>query len=320
VKQPKPFISIIVAAYNAGGFIEETLISLLNQTFHNYEIIVVDDGSTDDTQEKMNRYADRIVIIRQSNQGQEFAMNTGIKRAQGEYVVSFDADDILFPHALEIYARIIEKFNRPPLILAKMNYFGTNTPIKQHGWDSKTVRCTESSCFFKKRDPIGISNSNIVARRNVLAKVNGYQLNSFYNDRCLLFRLGIESPFLTIDYPITVAHREHDASISKKLNLLVHGAVVICSSERCELYPGGRAMRMDRRGLIATNLASNIRRLIPHLTGFSVWQKSGAILRILLSARLFFFSGIIRFVRKRNYPRKEHEFTVNRDVITDLEL
>jgi glycosyltransferase involved in cell wall biosynthesis len=303
-------MSVVLPAYNTGVLIEETLASLLNQTFRNYEIIVVDDGSTDGTPERLQQYADGIEIVRQSNLGAESARNAGIERAAGEYVVSFDHDDILFPYALEVYAGTIQEFDHPPLILARMTYFGANARVTPPAWDGRTVRCTESSCFFRKRDPVGISNSNIVARRDVLKKVNGYQLNSFYDDRCLLFRLGVESPLVTIEYPATVAYRDHGSSFSKKPVFLVHAAAAICGSERQGQYPGGRAMRTDRRGLIASNLASNIRRLIPHLPGVSKWQKSAAILRILLTVRLFFLSGIIRLWRKRSYFRKDHQFTI----------
>ena len=64
-----PFFSIVVPAYNAGHFVEATLDSLLNQTFDSYEVVVVDDGSTDDTLARLRPYADRVTIIRQANQG-----------------------------------------------------------------------------------------------------------------------------------------------------------------------------------------------------------------------------------------------------------
>ncbi len=305
--QPEPFISIVMPAYNAARFIEQTMNSLLDQTFRDYEIVVVDDGSTDDTPQKLNQYADRVRLIRQPNQGPEIARNTGIARARGEYVVAFDADDILYPYALEVYATTIMRLNRPPLVLGTLNYFGGDEEPQEGHWDG-TIRLTESSCFFKKRDSVSVSNSNIVARRDALLRVNGYQLHAPYDDRCLLFRLGIESPFLTIDYPETVAYRLHGASFSKSLDVMVRGASVICASERRGLYPGGRAMRTDRRGLIASNVAANVRRHVPRFTAGSKWQKRRAMLRMLLSVRFFFLSGFIRRARKRTYATKEHEF------------
>ena len=305
----KPFISIVLSAYNAAKFVEQTLTSLLHQTFRNYEIIAVDDGSTDDTKKKLDRYSDRMTIIAQSHQGPEGARNAGIECAQGKYIVSFDADDILFPYALEVYAVTIEKFGRPQLILGDMSYFESDSPVQRDNWDGSTVRCTESLCFFKRRNSLDVSNSNTIARRDVLIKVNGYQLNSFlYDDLCLLFRLGTQSPFLVIEYPTTVARRSHDANFSSNPKVLLRGAMAICSSERSELFPGGNAMRMDRRGLIASNLAANILRLALRTPCVSKLQKSATILRILLTMRLFLFSGIVRLLCKRTYFRKEYEF------------
>jgi glycosyltransferase involved in cell wall biosynthesis len=303
-----PLISIVMPAYNAARFIEQTMDSLLDQTFRDYEIVVVDDGSTDVTPQKLNQYGGRIRLIRQANRGPEIARNTGIEQSRGEYVVAFDADDILYPYALEVYAATIRRFHRPPLLLGTLTYFGGEEEPKPGHWDG-TIRLTESLCFFKKRDSVSVSNSNIVARRDALVRVNGYQLNAPYDDRCLLFRLGIESPFLTIDYPETVAYRLHGASFSKSLDVMVRGAAVICASERRGLYPGGKAVRADRRGLIASNVAANVRRHVPRFTAGSKWQKGRAMLRMLLSVRFFFLSGFMRRARKRAYPAKEHKFT-----------
>ena len=146
---------------------------------------------------------------------------------------------------------------------------------------------------------------------DALSKVDGYQLDSFiYDDRALLFRLGVESPFLTIEYPATVAYRHHQANSTGAIKHFVRGAAAICTGERHNLYPGGRALKLDRQGLIASTIASNIRwHILPN--GQCGWtQKGRAILRILFSGRLFFLSGIIRQMRKKSYFRKAHEFAL----------
>ena len=86
-------ISIIVPAYNKQDSISETLQSIFAQSYNNFEIIVVDDGSTDSTKELIETYNEDITYIYQENQGQGAARNQGIKVAQGDYIVFLDADD-----------------------------------------------------------------------------------------------------------------------------------------------------------------------------------------------------------------------------------
>lgn len=97
-----PVASIVVPAYNAAATIEETLKSLLAQTFFDFELIVVDDGSTDATASVVARFPDhRVRLIRQSNRGLAGAHNTGIAYARGRYIGFCDADDLWVPEKLE---------------------------------------------------------------------------------------------------------------------------------------------------------------------------------------------------------------------------
>ncbi|MFL1453594.1 glycosyltransferase family 2 protein [Marinobacter sp. GN3S48] len=97
----KPLVTVIVPAYNASDFIAETLESILNQTYDNLQVIVVDDGSTDDTARIVQSYSPRVNYIHQANSGGCAApRNRGLKHAQGEFVTFFDADDIMLPDKL----------------------------------------------------------------------------------------------------------------------------------------------------------------------------------------------------------------------------
>lgn len=95
-----PIISVVIAAYNAEKYLAETLASVRAQTFPDYEIVLVDDGSTDGTAALAALHED-VVIVRQSNRGEAAARNTGIRAARGEFVAFLDADDIWLPWKLE---------------------------------------------------------------------------------------------------------------------------------------------------------------------------------------------------------------------------
>lgn len=96
----RPLVSVIIPAYNAELFIEETLKSVLAQTYKNIEVIVVDDGSQDRTAEIVNKFIEidqRVKLFTQVNSGVAVARNTGIAKAQGEFIAPIDADDIWYP-------------------------------------------------------------------------------------------------------------------------------------------------------------------------------------------------------------------------------
>jgi glycosyltransferase involved in cell wall biosynthesis len=95
-------VSIVVPPYNYGRFVAEAVASALAQGYPHCEIIVVDDGSTDDTREILAPYCDRIRYIYQANQGLSAARNTGIRAAEGEFIALLDSDDVWHPRKLEL--------------------------------------------------------------------------------------------------------------------------------------------------------------------------------------------------------------------------
>ena len=97
-------ISIVVPVYNAEDYLDRCLHSVMDQEFTSYEVILVDDGSTDASSLICDRYSStdpRFVTIHQANKGVSAARNAGINMAQGEYVMFLDSDDVLLPFALE---------------------------------------------------------------------------------------------------------------------------------------------------------------------------------------------------------------------------
>jgi glycosyltransferase involved in cell wall biosynthesis len=110
-----PVITVLITTYNYGRFIEQTIDSVLSQDFplDQVQIVVVDDGSTDDTAERLKKYGSRIEYYRKPNGGQASALNFGISKARGEILALLDADDLFLPGKL---ARIAEAFERNPAL------------------------------------------------------------------------------------------------------------------------------------------------------------------------------------------------------------
>jgi glycosyltransferase involved in cell wall biosynthesis len=104
-----PKVSIITPVYNGSATIEEAIQSLLLQILPNWELIIIDDGSTDNTSEIINKIKDpRICYFHQENQGRSIARNNGISHSNGEYLLFLDADDWLLPNALQDHVAILD--------------------------------------------------------------------------------------------------------------------------------------------------------------------------------------------------------------------
>jgi glycosyltransferase involved in cell wall biosynthesis len=103
-----PKVSVIIPTYNHACYLPEAIESVLDQTYRDFEVIVVDDGSSDNTQEVVTRFGVQVIYIRQENRGLPAARNTGIRASAGEYVAFLDADDWFLPHKLQKQAAYLD--------------------------------------------------------------------------------------------------------------------------------------------------------------------------------------------------------------------
>lgn len=112
MKSKRPLVSVIINTYNYGRFIEEAVDSVLNQTFpqENMEIIVVDDGSTDDTRERLKKYQNKINYIYKENGGHASALNVGFNNSRGEIIIFLDSDDYFCKDKIEYICKYYDKY------------------------------------------------------------------------------------------------------------------------------------------------------------------------------------------------------------------
>jgi glycosyltransferase involved in cell wall biosynthesis len=103
-----PLVSIIMPTYNAGNYLREAIESIFSQTYQNFELIVINDGSTDNTQSILSSYNDsRLRIINQERRGLTKSLNRGIEMSRGEYIARQDADDVSLPRRIEVQVKFL---------------------------------------------------------------------------------------------------------------------------------------------------------------------------------------------------------------------
>lgn len=143
-----PKVSILLPTHQSGAHLRETLDSIKAQTYQDYELLVVDDASTDQTLEILREYPDlRIQIIQGRNQGLADALNLGIKRAQGQYIARIDADDLMVPERLEKQVHFLDVHQNVIVCGGWQQYFGLSTFL--HGSRLHLRNSAVQTCMFR---------------------------------------------------------------------------------------------------------------------------------------------------------------------------
>jgi glycosyltransferase involved in cell wall biosynthesis len=177
-RETLPKISVIIPTFNRAALIGDAIQSVIAQTYLDWEAIVIDDGSMDDTRSVVENFADpRIRYLYQENKGLPGARNTGIRSARGEYIAFLDSDDLFMPHKLEIQLRMLEE--RPDLGLVA----GGHLEIDQKMQILREVRPWQSQSMFELSNWVQgcpfIVNA-VLVRREWLERVNLFDENMPY--------------------------------------------------------------------------------------------------------------------------------------------
>lgn len=118
-----PEITVLMPAFNAGRYIGEAIRSVLGQTFSDFELLIINDGSTDNTADVIHAFSDeRIIVINQDNRGVAAALNTGLLHARAPYIARFDADDVCYPTRLKVQYDFITAYPQYSIVGSAADY------------------------------------------------------------------------------------------------------------------------------------------------------------------------------------------------------
>lgn len=207
-----PTVSVIIPTYNRAAIVTEAIDSVLAQTFRDFELIVVDDGSTDDTRDRLIGYSERICLICQENHGVSHARNVGIRAAQGRYIALLDSDDLWLPKKLETQIAVMEAHADIPLCHTEEIWIRRGVRVNQMKKHQKHGGYIFPNCL-----PFCvISPSSVMIHRALFDEVGDFDESlPACEDYDLWLRVTKTYPVHFIETPMIVKRGGHDDQLSR---------------------------------------------------------------------------------------------------------
>ena len=159
----EPVISVIMPVYNAETYVEEAIKSILNQTFEDFEFLIINDGSEDNSLSIINNYAskdNRIKIISREKKGLVFSLNEGIKLAKGKYIARMDADDISVPERFKKQISYLERNSDVDICGTWIETFGRSMEVLKYPVQHDDIKVALLFAF-------GLAHPSIMAKKTL---------------------------------------------------------------------------------------------------------------------------------------------------------
>jgi glycosyltransferase involved in cell wall biosynthesis len=217
MKNVNPLISIVIPVYNQAEYLPQALDSVIHQTYKNLEIIVIDDGSMDSTQEICESYLKkepRLKILKQQNQGPASARNKAIAETKGDYIGLLDADDVMDLTRIDVQYKVIRSDSNIDIVYTALNSMDDKGNITGRiGSQDYPPQDFLAQMFFRNMIP---GPSTIMAKRECLASHPYKETFKHAEDYELMLRLAHIYRFKYIDQPLT-SYRRHTQNLSNDL-------------------------------------------------------------------------------------------------------
>lgn len=255
-----PLVSVVIATYNRADFLGETIESVLNQRFRDFELIVIDDGSTDNTRALLEPYSARLQYFYQENRGPSAARNLGVKHAKAPWIAFQDSDDLSLPNHLDSLYRHVEKFPERGMVFANGNYLDG----LQHNRETIIPTAKSRKLAAQGAQLVDLFDKSIVRLQAALISKSCYDAIGGHDERLrismdldLAFRLFARCPVAYLD-EVVFSYRRHVGNISGNQELRLLENIRVMEKLLAE-FPQAEAMLGKRR--VAARLAYRYYRL-----------------------------------------------------------
>ena len=266
--------SVIIPSYNSASLLLRAVRSVLAQD-GDYELIVVDDGSTDDTAAALKPFGEAVRYLYQANAGPGSARNLALAHAKGDYTVFLDSDDALTPWALKTYANIIAE-HRPAFILSRPFRFERDASLKALRPGPLELRVWQDYLdAASARYPVTMAAA---FNTDVLRRHGGFNaFNATSEDQDLYLRLGEEEGFVFVESPYLYAYRVNANSRTANVSALYAGLERLLEGEAEKRYPGGASQRAERSLILKRIIRYKLRRCLKdgrYSAGYGIYLRS----------------------------------------------
>lgn len=208
-----PLVSVVIPTYNRAQMLEQAIDSVLAQDYPNFELIVVDDGSSDHTSEILNKYSFQISCHYQERQGVSSARNHGTRLSRGKYICFLDSDDLWQHRKLSVQVEFMELATQIPLCYTDEIWIRNGVRVNPHNKHRKY-----SGRIFKRCLPLCIiSPSSAMIHRDFLLQIGGFDESlPACEDYDLWLRITKDHPVEFIPKPLIIKRGGHDDQLSHK--------------------------------------------------------------------------------------------------------
>ena len=215
-KRKNPLVSVIIPTYNRGWILKETIESVLAQNFTNFELIVVNDGSTDNTQDILNSYKKDIIVLQQNNKGVSAARNMGIASASGRLIAFLDSDDLWLSKKLSIQ---IDFFNaNPDALICQTEEIWIRNGIRVN--PGKRHKKLSGNIFEPSLYLCLVSPSAVMIKRSLFENAGMFdETLPACEDYDMWLRVSCRYPVYLIDIPLIIKRGGHSDQLSKSSGL-----------------------------------------------------------------------------------------------------
>jgi glycosyltransferase involved in cell wall biosynthesis len=194
-----PAVSVVIPIFNGEQYLRKTLESVFAQTYRNYEVICVDDGSTDGSPAILQSYAGSVTVLRQANAGQSAARNAGVRSARGNYVAFLDQDDLWYAHKLERQVRVLDDQPDVVLVHCDEDWIDPSGTVLRRGVTGAN-RVSRHEALLTKlmgKEASFIMPSAMLIRRETFERIGGFDSSlQGYEDFDLCIRLRLQGLFV----------------------------------------------------------------------------------------------------------------------------
>ena len=224
-----PTVTAAITTHNRAEYVAAAVESVLEQTYRDHELVVIDNGSTDETEQALEPYRDRIRYVYQENRGRAGSRNRAIEEAKGRYIAFLDSDDEWLPNKLERQVPILVA--RPHAVLvhgqvALMNDEGRPLPVETEEHQRFYAAVNRDASYSALALQSACLTSTAVFRADTLRRVGGYDTEVALEDLDLYLRLALEGELVFLDGEPVARYRFHGSQTSH--DDLTHGQIQVC--------------------------------------------------------------------------------------------